>query len=1140
MTLRQARKGRGYGAYFWGCLRFPHCRGTRDYDEEPLEVPEAPPPKPKAPAPPPPVDPIDILVDVGIPVGAIMVNPKDPEAGPARFLGCNESQIARYHLIWPNEPRQMRLKNSPYRRHVLFIGAPVEVDQEGQVLTGRVVERAEHDEGQLWRYVIETEAGELILDEAKVTPQRAETHSPIDQLEALSWRGGGRFAARWSVLQTLASWYADTDGIPALLGGRIRPMGHQLYAARRILWDRSPRFILADEVGLGKTIEAGLVAQSLLAQDPSLRVLVIAPGSMSRQWFCELYLRFGARPYVHIDAARIRESSHAEVLKLLRSDRLVVSTTALEAYPSVRKLLEAQKWGLVIVDEAHHYAPQSEFYQTLRTLSQQSYGFLALSATPSKRQLDSLLGLLALVAPEAYQPDQLEAFKDRYERQEEIWDVLMTSKNYIESVIKAGAFLEQDDLDFLVEEWEDKIEGDYNLERFVVRMRQGESEAADQLVAYVQEFHRLDHRLIRTRRSTVDPEHSWWSRREVEVVRYQASTDELVLARHFDQMPRPDEHDGPGYALALTLGRLACTTPQQLAGALGLRGASKANPGRTLEELESDPGPADEAHLLANILEKTPPLPGERRWLQAARELAAAWLEAEPVCGRFRAACDWIRDHLQQDSGHKVLVFSQEQSTVAAFYELLAQELGDNAVELFHYQLPDERLAQAALRFQRRTSCRVLVSDELGGEGRNFQMASAVLHLDTPYSVSRLEQRIGRLDRAGRPSHKPVKSVVMEGPLALEQALIHLHREVLEVYTRSVGGLEFGLPRFHQSILRAAAFGAEVLQGLEEPLREAVQEERQVADDAFRRALDATGPQLERANQLASLLSEEHLDESYQSLVGWARLMEMKTSCSEPGVYEYSWDWEHLKRPTSALSADGRIPKAGKRSCQGTYSRETALGNESLQFFGPGHQLIDAILHDVRHCDEGRATVLARNLGPDYQGKILLVVLGRCQVEPAGLPSGLLARAQRHLWPEPVVELFVLDTNEPADSAPLEDAALRAKLLSPEVYSRFRKIAAGKVAKMMPQMIEAVRVAVPKALRVMSTGRLARRADACTRLADELRQEMEYYRWLGEHEPQRAPFARGELADRQLLLERVRDERIELEGLALVIGTQKD
>src|ERR1019366_440969 len=133
-------------------------------------------------------------------------------------------------------------------------------------------------------------------------------------------------------------WHTQTAGIPSLMGMRIEPMGHQLYALRRVLSSRRPRFILADEVGLGKTIEAGLVLQSLIQEKPDLRVLIIAPGSMSRQWFSEIYLRFGARAFGLLEAedlSRRGEEAGKFVRARLAGGRVIISTTALMASPTL-------------------------------------------------------------------------------------------------------------------------------------------------------------------------------------------------------------------------------------------------------------------------------------------------------------------------------------------------------------------------------------------------------------------------------------------------------------------------------------------------------------------------------------------------------------------------------------------------------------------------------------------------------------------------------------------------------------------------------------------------------------------------------------------------------------------------------------
>src|SRR5205823_1046937 len=109
----------------------------------------------------------------------------------------------------------------------------------------------------------------------------------------------------------------------------INPLFHQFYAARRCLLDRETRFLLADEVGLGKTIEAGLVIQSLLATKPNMSVLVVAPGTTSRQWLAELYSRFGGRAFTHVNAVRYGVESRRTSDALLKNDRLIATTSLL-------------------------------------------------------------------------------------------------------------------------------------------------------------------------------------------------------------------------------------------------------------------------------------------------------------------------------------------------------------------------------------------------------------------------------------------------------------------------------------------------------------------------------------------------------------------------------------------------------------------------------------------------------------------------------------------------------------------------------------------------------------------------------------------------------------------------------------------
>jgi hypothetical protein len=81
-----------------------------------------------------------------------------------------------------------------------------------------------------------------------------------------------------------------------------------------------------------------MIIQALQAESPDFSVLVVAPGSMSRQWLTETYLRFGARAYHHIDRIRMLEKGSASIARIVASSRVIVATTALEAHPELAEL----------------------------------------------------------------------------------------------------------------------------------------------------------------------------------------------------------------------------------------------------------------------------------------------------------------------------------------------------------------------------------------------------------------------------------------------------------------------------------------------------------------------------------------------------------------------------------------------------------------------------------------------------------------------------------------------------------------------------------------------------------------------------------------------------------------------------------
>ena len=201
-------------------------------------------------------------------------------------------------------------------------------------------------------------------------------------------------------------------------GGRVDLIPHQMYILHEVSKRQSPRVLLADEVGLGKTIEACLIIQRLRSIGKAERILILVPESLIHQWFVELLRRFNLW-FSIFDEERClaAEGSNAGMNPFL-DEQLVLCSIDFLAGNAIRsgQAIEAG-WELVVVDEAHHleWAPdsQSSEYELVDLLGRESPGLLLLTATPTQLGLEGHFARLRLLDPNRY--SDLEAFKNEME-----------------------------------------------------------------------------------------------------------------------------------------------------------------------------------------------------------------------------------------------------------------------------------------------------------------------------------------------------------------------------------------------------------------------------------------------------------------------------------------------------------------------------------------------------------------------------------------------------------------------------------------------------------------------------------------------------------------------------------------------------
>jgi ATP-dependent helicase HepA len=211
--------------------------------------------------------------------------------------------------------------------------------------------------------------------------------------------------------------------VRGLLGGRVDLLPHQLYIAQEVSSRPLPRVLLADEVGLGKTIEACLILHRLMACGLVGRVLILVPRALVHQWFVELLRRFNLSFSIfNEERCQALEAIEPEVNPFHDDQLVLASTEFLSENPERAAQAIACNWDLLIVDEAHHlhWSPEqaSPEYDVVERLAKNVPRLLLLTASPEQMGLESHFARLRLLDQQRY-PD-FETYRAEHDRYAEV------------------------------------------------------------------------------------------------------------------------------------------------------------------------------------------------------------------------------------------------------------------------------------------------------------------------------------------------------------------------------------------------------------------------------------------------------------------------------------------------------------------------------------------------------------------------------------------------------------------------------------------------------------------------------------------------------------------------------------------------
>lgn len=543
--------------------------------------------------------------------------------------------------------------------------------------------------------------------------------------------------ARSAFVREVSRQRTAVVGVSALLSASIELEDYQFEVVRRVLTDPIQRYLLADEVGLGKTVEAGVIIRQHFLDDDRARAVVVVPMSLVPQWRTELSQRFGLDVWLD-DFLHVVNSENLSELEEVIADA-----------------------GLLVVDEAHHLSRQgsdteAKLYDLLRTHCRRAPKLLLLSATPVLSDEQGFLRVLHLLDPAVFPLDDLAGFRRRIESRQLVAEVTAT-------LVPENLWGLGPELDRLQAAYGD----DAVLCERIARLRavletfpEEEDEtflaSLRELKTHLVESYRLHRRLLRNRRSAIPWATVGRAGARVVTLRTPAAA---TYAEHWESLRHAlNELESPSDALAIEL----------MSAALHVR-AGNAVRGLLLEHGLND------VRLLA--LAEAVDRAGDR-WREDGARFEALLNEVRALLG--------ARD-LQ------IVIFCDRAADADRAALALRAVLGDAVQRHEPCQMDVDDSTGAAWEafLTSPGQIRVLVCDRRAEEGVNLHGGKkCAVHFDLPAAPNRIEQRLGRLDRYGKGDKVRSVIIVDEGHPG-ELLWARVVSEGWQVFGRSVASLQY-------------------------------------------------------------------------------------------------------------------------------------------------------------------------------------------------------------------------------------------------------------------------------------------------------------------------------------------------------------
>lgn len=741
---------------------------------------------------------------------------------------------------------------------------------------------------------------------------------------------------------------ANTGG--ELSSSRTDLLPHQILLTHDVVAAARRRFLVADEVGLGKTIETGMIIRELVARGEAERVLIVPPAGLTRNWQSELADCFG----LHFDILGI-DFNDSNPFVWETHPRVIASIDRLKQPRRKDRLAEASRWDMIVFDEAHHLSRTrtsgktftTQNYRLAEVLRGRAQGILFLSATPHQGDPFRFWSLIQLLDDSLF--DSPEAMLDhrgllnrvmirRIKR--EVTDAHgqpLFMRRQVHSQVFAMAHRERDFYDHLTE---------YLREGYgAAGIGQSRTTSKQRAIGFVMvSFQKIMASSPRAIRQALR------RRLLVLLARQQMALEER--AAHNADAPTAEriqhiEHEMRSLAvqiLDLQPGGSQWAEAGAHIAQLKQRLARKAAVEETSWAIDGDEEESEAVFSEAEI----PDEPARLRKLIA--------LVPDGTDRKFDTLVRAIEQLLRVDPTEKFIVFTQYRETLQYLREELGKIYGlERIVTVKGGPLADKIAAVEA--FWEPDGAQFLISTSAGGEGINLQCAHILFNYDLPWNPMAVEQRIGRIHRYGQQDTAQVYNLVAED--TVEERIYALLEDKLREIAGTIGKLDpvtGGVTEdFRSEILGFLGASPNYQELYKKALvdRDYYRTEREIVD-AIEKARQAS----EALRSLAQDLDGFNLAQ-YTALRGRFTLQDLRDYCLAAlprlgGAALPEGEFYRIHVP-SRLSGS-KIDRVYRTA---TFDRQLAMRRKHATLLGIGHPLIDALLNELQ-CDDlpGSVTVL--------------------------------------------------------------------------------------------------------------------------------------------------------------------------------------